>query len=106
MVATDFVPTEWHEGWSRITHGGILSALLDEVMAYTLLFQGYEAVTARLELRFRQAVRQGEQLRVEAKVVDQRRTMADIEGRILRADEVVVEGKGRFMILGRLRLEV
>lgn len=97
------MPTEWHGGWTRVVHGGILSALLDEVMAYTLLFDGLEAVTARMNLRFRASAHQGEQLRVEARITDRKRTIADVAGKIMRDGEVIVEGTGRFIIRGPLQ---
>ena len=50
-VTAEFTPTEHHQGWLNITHGGILYTLLDEVAAYTILCHGIEfGVTAKSEV--------------------------------------------------------
>jgi acyl-coenzyme A thioesterase PaaI-like protein len=103
LVVADFAPTEWHEGWSRVIHGGILATLMDEVMAYTLLLDGLEAVTARLETRFRAGVQKGDRLRIEGRLINRRRAIADAESRVRRDGEVVAEASARFMVLGTLK---
>ena len=35
-VTATFTPTIDHEGWFKITHGGILYTLLDEITAYSV----------------------------------------------------------------------
>src|SRR5579884_3765767 len=74
----EFVPARWHEGWQGVVHGGIVTTLLDEAMAYTLFFDGYQALTARLQVRFRSAVRRDDHLRVEARILNERRNLVDI----------------------------
>lgn len=101
MVAT-FVPGQWHEGWRGVVHGGILTTILDETMAYVVFRQGYEGVTARMEMRYRAPAQQGDRLRIEARMVHHKGRMMDIEGKVLRDGEVIVEGTARFMIAGRL----
>ena len=36
QVVTEFTPTKWHTGWENVTHGGIICAILDETMGWTL----------------------------------------------------------------------
>lgn len=105
LIVADFVPGEWHEGWRGVVHGGILTTILDETMAYALFLDGYEGLTARMDLRYRSSVRHGDQLRVEARVVGRRSRVMDIAGVILRDGQIVVEGSARFMIVGRLNVE-
>jgi acyl-coenzyme A thioesterase PaaI-like protein len=100
-----FVPGEWQEGWEGVVHGGILAAALDEVMAYTLFFDRIKCVTARLELRYRVPVRQGDRLVIEARIVRSTRRIADVEGTIRRDGRIVAEASGRFMKLGVLERE-
>ena len=52
-----FSPTELHQGYPDIVHGGIVTTLLDEAMAYALEFDGYRGVTARLRVRFLKPLR-------------------------------------------------
>jgi acyl-coenzyme A thioesterase PaaI-like protein len=94
-----FVPTEHHEGWPGVVHGGILTTLLDEGMAYALWFADIRAVTARMETRFRRTVGAGDELRIAAEVLGRRREIVDAVGTILlRDDSVVAEATARFML--------
>lgn len=105
IARAHFVPGEWQEGWEGVVHGGILAAALDEVMAYTLFFDRVKCVTARLELRYRVPVKQGDHLVIEARVVGGNRRIADVEGTVRRGGKVVAEASGRFMKLGTLQPE-
>lgn len=49
-----FTPGEHHVGFDRITHGGILYSVLDDVMANWLFLQGARGFTAKCEIRYRQ----------------------------------------------------
>lgn len=104
IVRSTFVPQKWHEGWAHVVHGGILSAVLDEAMAYTLFFRGVKAVTAKMDVRFRAEVRSGDVLEVEADVTRDARSLVDVESRLIRNGTNVVEAKGRFAKLGELDL--
>ncbi len=105
MIVAEFVPGQWHEGWRGVVHGGILMTILDETMAYALFLDGYEGLTARMDVRYRASVQQGDRLRVEARIVGRRSHVMDMNGVILRGGQVVVEGTARFMILRPLNVE-
>jgi acyl-coenzyme A thioesterase PaaI-like protein len=97
-----FEPGLWHEGWAGVVHGGVLAAALDEVMAYCIFYQGYKAVTARMELRYTNPAQKGDRLLLEARVARDSHRLVDVEGRVLRGDVTLVEAHGRFMKLGLL----
>ena len=46
VAKSEFTPTELHQGWQDIIHGGILTTLLDEAMAYAAYFENVAGVTA------------------------------------------------------------
>ncbi|MBV9282817.1 MAG: PaaI family thioesterase [Chloroflexi bacterium] len=100
-----FVPGIWHEGWQEVVHGGILAALLDEAMAYTLFFRGVQGLTARMEVRYRAPAYPGDALSVEARQTRDTRRLVDVEARILRGDDVVAEALGRYMKIGALEAD-
>lgn len=61
-----FTPKAEHESYGDRMHGGLTSTLLDEVMGdYVFRKAGKPAYTARLEIRFRSAIRIGETVKVE-----------------------------------------
>lgn len=49
----EFLPDNCWEGYPGVVHGGILTALLDEVMYKAVFAEGEITVTAGIEVRFR-----------------------------------------------------
>jgi uncharacterized protein (TIGR00369 family) len=61
----DFTPDRSLEGYDGVVHGGIVSALLDEVMVWSAFYTtGFHAVTAELSVRFVRPLRVGVACRV------------------------------------------
>ncbi|HYL40479.1 MAG TPA: PaaI family thioesterase, partial [Candidatus Binatus sp.] len=98
------------QGWDSVAHGGIVTTLLDEVMAWSVIGHGTWGVTARLSVAFRKPVRVGTSIRAEGRVVEDRRRTFRTAGRVIDATtgEVLAEGEGTFVAappeqLGRLK---
>ena len=75
----------WFEGWEGVAHGGIVSTILDEVMAWSLASEDNWGVTARLSVRFRKPVPLGVRLRAEGWTIQSRGRIVDTGGRIVDA---------------------
>ena len=73
------------EGWEGIVHGGILAAILDEVMAWALVEQDSWGLTARLSVDFRKPVLIGRPIRAEGWITDNRRRLLRTQGQIVEA---------------------
>jgi len=73
------------EGWEGIIHGGILTTILDEVMAWALVAQDAWSMTARLATDFRRPVRVGQPIRAEGWLSGTRRRLLHTEARIVDA---------------------
>jgi acyl-coenzyme A thioesterase PaaI-like protein len=97
-----FTPRAEHCGYAGIVHGGILFALLDDVMANLLFLRGERAVTARAEVRYRNALPVGVGIHLEGWLTGRRGNVAMLAGRALRADDatVIAEASGRFVVDG------
>jgi acyl-coenzyme A thioesterase PaaI-like protein len=92
------VPRREFGGWSNIMHGGIVATLLDEAMAHAALASGVRAVTARIEVRFRQAVPTDRPLLVEGRVTARRGRVLDIDGTLSGEDGTrYAESHARFL---------
>lgn len=74
------------EGWEGIIHGGILCAILDEVMAWALVAQDSWGVTARMSVDFRRPVTVGQSIRAEGWITSDRRRIHGTAGRIVDAE--------------------
>ncbi|WP_370851552.1 PaaI family thioesterase [Megasphaera elsdenii] len=95
-----FTPKAEHESYGDRMHGGLTSTLLDEVMGdYVFRKAGKPAYTARLEIRFRSAIRIGETVKVEGWPEVHRGRLFIMKGKITHADGTpVAEAKAEMML--------
>ena len=97
---TVFTPRLEHQGYDGIMHGGLISTLLDEVMARYIYAKGFHAVTARLDIRFRQPTPIGEQLTAIAKIAGKRGNMYEVVGEIRLPDgTITAQGKATIAVV-------
>ena len=95
-----FTPKAEHERYGDRMHGGLTSTLLDEVMGdYVFRKAGKPAYTARLEIRFRSAIRIGETVKVEGWPEVHRGRLFIMKGKITHADGTpAAEAKAEMML--------
>ena len=71
------------EGWEGIAHGGIVSTVLDEVMAWSLVASDNWGVTARLSVDFRRPVPVETPIRADGWVTRARKRVVDTAARVI-----------------------
>ncbi|HEX5014079.1 MAG TPA: PaaI family thioesterase [Candidatus Limnocylindrales bacterium] len=76
------IPTRF-QGWDEIAHGGIVSTILDEVMAWALVDTDHWGLTARLAVEFKRPVPLGRPIHAEGWITDARRRIVTTAGRIV-----------------------
>lgn len=95
-----FTPRPKHQGYTGITHGGILAAVMDEAMAWVLWDQGLAVVAGRMEVRYRRPALIGHELTVEGWVQKRRARHFVCESRLKDASgETVAEADATFVML-------
>lgn len=101
VCLSQFTPAEHHVGYDGVTHGGILYAVLDDVMANWLFLRGERAYTARCEVRYRLPLEVGTTVRLEGRLVRRRRRLVQLEGRAMRESDgaTVAECASTFMLV-------
>lgn len=82
---------ETFQGWQGITHGGIISALLDEICAQACMGIGLQIVTSEMKLRYRAPVPTGSLVTVIGEVVGERRRLIDVKGRLELDGQIMAE---------------
>ena len=92
-LKTTFIASETFQGWDGIVHGGILSTLLDEAMAKLVYELGYQAVTASLEIRFKEPAPILEPLNVHGEITE-------VSKRLIRAKAHVAKKDGTILATG------
>jgi uncharacterized protein (TIGR00369 family) len=101
VYSTTFTAKEEHQGYNGVVHGGILSTLLDEIMARYIYSKGYNAMTARLEVRYHQPTPILEELTISARVVNNKSNIYELAGEIKLPDgTVTAAGKAKVAIIG------
>ena len=97
-IKTEFIPGKEHQGYVDIVHGGIISTLLDEVMIKLAIAMDMPAVTASMETRLRKAVKVGEKITVEAKMLKITSKLLESYAEAVTENNVVVaEAKGKLV---------
>jgi acyl-coenzyme A thioesterase PaaI-like protein len=71
------------QGWNEIAHGGIVTTILDEVLAWSLVDHDNWGLTARLTVDFKRPVPLDQPILAEGWVTDTRRRIITTAGRIV-----------------------
>ena len=91
------VPAEY-QGWQGMVHGGIISALLDEVCAYAGMTVADTVVTGELKTRFRKPVPVEQEVTVSATVTRQVRRTILVEAQLTMAGAVLASAEAKMVI--------
>ncbi len=86
---SEFTINENYEGWYGVVHGGIVSTILDEAMAYTY-FPQTKGVTAKAEIRFRQPAPIGIPMIVTGKLEKRTRKVLTTSARLTLKDGTLI----------------
>jgi len=82
----EFTPGKFHQGWSGVVHGGIISCVLDEAMSYAALFEGVNTITAKMQARFKRPVQIGEHVVITGWVTKKSRRLVEAKGEVSLKD--------------------
>lgn len=81
----EFIPTDLHQGYDSIVHGGIIAAVIDASMAQCLMGHGIIAYTAELSVRYKQPVFINDFVELKTKIVD------DFKSKLFRLECCIVQ---------------
>jgi uncharacterized protein (TIGR00369 family) len=82
VARTRYTPSEAHQGYAGVIHGGLLATVADEVMAHAAATTGRLFATAEMTVRFHRAIAPGEEVVAAASVAELRARMAIVECRL------------------------
>ncbi len=96
-VVGEYVVQDHFQGYKNVLHGGILSALLDEVMIKSILAQDILTLTCEIKVRFKKPVKIGQKLFLEGWATENKGRILAAEGKIKDEDGgVVAAAEGKF----------
>jgi acyl-coenzyme A thioesterase PaaI-like protein len=94
-----------HAGWENISHGGIISTLLDEVMSWTILyFKRVFFLTRKMEIKYIKPVLVGTTLIVKGTLAEESESGNRIKVRAeIRDDKgsLLAKGSGEFVVVNK-----
>jgi acyl-coenzyme A thioesterase PaaI-like protein len=101
-VRAEFTAEDRYRGWSDYLHGGVLTLIFDEMLGWLSRYMGHDAMTARLEVRYRKPVPLGSRLTFSGVLQRQVKNLLDIRLSANFEDgSVAAEANGRMMIVNR-----
>jgi uncharacterized protein (TIGR00369 family) len=88
----------YFSGWKKMTHGGFLATILDEIMAHACVGISQRAVTAEMTVRYQKTVAIGSRIRAVGKVQEARGRVLNTRGWIYDEEgTVAAEATARFI---------
>ncbi|MDE0017494.1 PaaI family thioesterase [Candidatus Poribacteria bacterium] len=101
-VRIECTPAEHLQGWANILHGGILSTLLDEAITYVGIGTfDQPAVTAQLEVRFRNPAPTAVKLFVRAERTKVSKRLVEAKAAVRLSDgTLIATGTGKVVPVG------
>jgi len=100
LVVASFVPQEDHQGWPEITHGGIIAALLYEVMENYSYQHGIVAMMRGMETTYRRPIKTGQAITAKSWLLEESGRAMKVAGSLTDEDDVVLaRGQADLLVL-------
>ena len=99
-VVANFTPGKGYQGFINLVHGGIISVLLDEAMAYAVLSRKLKAVTVKMTVTFKKPTRIGEQLTINGRIIEKKGKLIRTTANISQNGMITAEATADFLIVG------
>jgi acyl-coenzyme A thioesterase PaaI-like protein len=102
-TTSEFIPSVLHQGYKNMTHGGIITTILDEAMIHAAsdaLGKEMFPVTAEISVRFIKPLIAGQRSHVEAEITIKRTRLIEAMARLTCAvtGDVIAEGHAKLLI--------
>lgn len=85
------------QGYDDILHGGVIAGLLDAAMTHCLFYQGVQAVTGELQVRFLQPVPCEALLELRAWLVVARPPLYRVAAEVIYEQNIMARAEAKFM---------
>lgn len=89
-LTTGFMPSKIYQGYKDITHGGIITTVLDEAMIQAAIAEGIMPVTAEINVRFKKPLMINEKAIAEAKIIKKGSRLIEAKSRLLKESDSTV----------------
>lgn len=98
ITRAKFLPDARYEGYKDMLHGGIVAAVLDEVMIKAILARDISCVTAQMAVKYKAPAMIGSELLFEGKIIEIKGRVITTFGRATNSEgRIVAEATGKYM---------
>lgn len=97
VAFSQFRLDDWTQGYEGIPHGGIVSAIFDCAMGNCLFAKNLTAVTAELNVRFKEALEMNRKAIVRAWVKNSSNGLYILDAEIVQNEQVKAFATGKFV---------
>jgi len=99
-IRCEFTPGPEYQGFQGITHGGVITTLLDEAMVKLAFELGISAVTAWMEVRFLAPLMTGEKAYISATITRDEKKLIEATAEACASNgNVIAKAKGKLIRL-------
>jgi acyl-coenzyme A thioesterase PaaI-like protein len=97
-VYADYTPRAEHQSYPGVMHGGLITAMLDEIIGRTAIASNLWCMTAKLQVRFKKPVPIGAPLKLKGALTKKTSRLIEGRGEIFLADgTLAVEASGTYL---------
>jgi uncharacterized protein (TIGR00369 family) len=90
-----------HQGYTGVAHGGIIGAVLDEVMVYAAVSRGHWVATAEMTVRYLKPVHLGQTYIVTGEVIRAQRRLIEAQSEVRDEGGALVASATAKLLQGR-----
>lgn len=98
-LVTEFIPSKIYQGYKDITHGGIITTVLDEAMIQAAIADGLMPVTAEINVRFKRPLMVNEKTIAEAKIIRKSSRLIEAQSRLIKESDgtIIAEASAKLI---------
>ncbi|MFZ6006537.1 MAG: PaaI family thioesterase [Nitrospirota bacterium] len=98
-LTTEFIPSKIYQGYKDITHGGVITTVLDEAMIQAAIAEGIMPVTAEINVRFKMPLMVNEKTIAEAEIIKKGSRLIEAQSRLLNSSDgtVIAEASAKMV---------
>ena len=100
VIHSEFTPQKIHQGYSNITHGGIMALVLDEIMGNLPWKLGRPSVAAEFKIKLKKPSAVGEKLFLSARIEKENGRVLQISSLARNEQgEIMAKGDGKYVVI-------
>ncbi len=97
-VHADYIPRPEHQGYPGVMHGGLITAMLDELIGRTAIASDIWCMTVEIKVRYKKPVPIGAPLKLKGEITRQTGRLLEGHGEIRLEDgTLAAEATGTFL---------